>query len=472
MTSKRHIELKKFVKLLLGIVDVAATLFTLLLASFIVNYFNWDKVTFDTEYLIITIIVLITWIVLLKTTHLAKIPRTSSWINILIDFFKLSLIGGLILLLSDLIITVDSLPSIVIALFVGLNMLILFAIRVITLKTVRVFRANGHNTRNIVIIANEFSRHFINKVLSQKEWGFQILYIITDSDAIKKEFGNKVKIHSKSVNIKSLVKFDMVDEVLFFDELNSDSRFMNLIAFCEDLGVTVRAINKHILPESYRYQIDYFDTIPFYTIRNNPIDKFHHVTKTALEIAASIIILFVLSPLLLLVSIAIKLTSKGPVIFKQERVGRRGRKFYIYKFRTMVINAEELKEKLAGLNESDGPTFKIKKDPRITPIGSLLRKTNLDEIPQLFNIIKGEMSLIGPRPPLPSEVEKYEEWQLKRLSVKPGLTCTWQIVPDRNNVKFDNWVEMDIQYIDNWSLKNDFALFFKTFKSVFFARGA
>jgi lipopolysaccharide/colanic/teichoic acid biosynthesis glycosyltransferase len=200
--------------------------------------------------------------------------------------------------------------------------------------------------------------------------------------------------------------------------------------------------------------------------------KFEHVIKSITEIALSFIILFLLSPILLIIALMIRISSQGPVIFKQERVGLKGRKFYIYKFRTMVSNAEELKQKLMMLNESDGPTFKIKKDPRITTIGRILRKTNLDEIPQLFNVIKGEMSIIGPRPPLQTEVEQYEEWQLKRLSVKPGLTCTWQIVPNRNDIQFEKWMRMDIQYIENWSLMADVSLFFKTFKTVLFARGA
>jgi len=152
-------------------------------------------------------------------------------------------------------------------------------------------------------------------------------------------------------------------------------------------------------------------------------------------------------------------------------VGLRGRKFYIYKFRTMVSNAEQLKATLMEMNESDGPAFKIKHDPRITPVGRFLRKTGLDELPQLFNVLKGEMSLIGPRPPLPSEVEKYERWHLRRLSVKPGITCTWQIIPNRNDVVFDNWMKLDIQYIESWSVKKDLALFFKTIKTVIYGSG-
>jgi len=169
---------------------------------------------------------------------------------------------------------------------------------------------------------------------------------------------------------------------------------------------------------------------------------------------------------LLLIVIAIKLTSKGPVIFKQKRVGLRGREFNIYKFRTMVQDAEKLRPLLEAQNEMDGPVFKIKKDPRITAIGKLLRKTGLDEVPQFFNVLKGDMSLVGPRPPLPGEVAQYQRWQLRRLSMRPGITCIWQIAPNRNNITFDEWMKLDLQYIDSWSLKIDFMLLIKTIQTV------
>ena len=138
----------------------------------------------------------------------------------------------------------------------------------------------------------------------------------------------------------------------------------------------------------------------------------------------------------------------------------------------MVVNAELLRKQLETENEMDGPVFKIKKDPRITPVGKLLRKTGLDELPQLFNVLKGEMSLIGPRPPLQSETRQYKRWQLRRLSVKPGITCSWQIIPDRNNVKFENWMKLDLAYIDNWSPKLDFMLLLKTIRTVIFGGGS
>ncbi len=463
---------KRWINTFFGIIDVCATIITLFLASWISQILFNESIKYDYEYIFISLFVVLTWIVLLKATHLSRIPRTSPVPVILCDFFRLSLIGGFILLLLDWLIKFDNFPAIALALFIFFNFFILSAIRLITFKIFKKIRANGHNTRNLVIVADNKTDGLIDKIISQKEWGYQILHIITDSEKIRKKYQHLVKIYPKKANIKSLIRFDIIDELICCDCKADEKKFFELVDFCHGLGVTIRSQNHEFLKGKYKTHIQFFDRIPLLSFESNPMHKFEHVIKSVIEIAVSFIILFLLSPLLLLVAFTIWVTSKGPVIFKQERVGLRGRKFYIYKFRTMVSNAEELKQKLLEMNESDGPTFKIKKDPRITAIGRILRKTNLDEIPQLFNVIKGEMSIIGPRPPLQSEVEQYEEWQLKRLSVKPGLTCTWQIVPNRNDVKFEKWMKMDIQYIENWSLKSDFDLFIKTFKTVLFARGA
>jgi len=152
-------------------------------------------------------------------------------------------------------------------------------------------------------------------------------------------------------------------------------------------------------------------------------------------------------------------------------VGLRGRPFNLYKFRTMVSGAETLRKDLLLQNEADGPVFKIKDDPRITKVGKLLRRTGLDELPQLLNVLKGEMSLIGPRPPLQEETVRYKRWQLRRLSVKPGLSCFWQIKPERNSIKFEKWMEMDLAYIDNWSLRLDFVILVKTIRTIFHRTG-
>jgi len=178
----------------------------------------------------------------------------------------------------------------------------------------------------------------------------------------------------------------------------------------------------------------------------------------------------VLSPLLAAIALAIKLTSPWPVLFAQLRSGLNGRVFKFYKFRTMVENAEELKKDLEHRNEMSGPVFKIKDDPRVTRLGRILRKYSLDELPQLFNVLRGDMSLVGPRPPIPAEVVKYERWQRRRLSMKPGLTCFWQI-GGRNEIDFGDWMTMDLRYIDNWSFRLDVIILLKTIPVVLFGRG-
>jgi exopolysaccharide biosynthesis polyprenyl glycosylphosphotransferase len=182
--------------------------------------------------------------------------------------------------------------------------------------------------------------------------------------------------------------------------------------------------------------------------------------------------LLLLSPLLILTALLIKIEDpKGGVFFGQERSGLYGLTFKMWKFRSMVSNAEELREKLEAENEMDGPVFKIKNDPRITRVGRFLRKSSIDELPQLWNVLTGDMSLVGPRPPIPAEVEKYERWQMRRLSMRPGITCIWQ-VSGRNNIDFDTWMKLDLQYIDNWTLFLDLKLLLKTLPVVLLRRGA
>jgi exopolysaccharide biosynthesis polyprenyl glycosylphosphotransferase len=245
-----------------------------------------------------------------------------------------------------------------------------------------------------------------------------------------------------------------------------------LIKSCEEIGVVFRInadISQVLLSTGYPSQISNTQFVSFVNI---PDDSFGMAWKNLMDIFVSFILILLSSPFMLIIALLIKLDSRGPVIFKQARVGLRGRQFYLFKFRTMVVNAEALRKQLESQNEMDGPVFKIKNDPRITRIGRFLRKTGLDELPQLFNVLYGEMSLVGPRPPLKSETVQYKSWQLRRLSVKPGITCSWQIIPDRNNVEFENWMKLDLAYIDNWSTKLEIMLLFKTIKTVLFGMGA
>ena len=211
--------------------------------------------------------------------------------------------------------------------------------------------------------------------------------------------------------------------------------------------------------------------IPMLSLSTVPESTAQLAFKRLLDIVVSLSLLIGLSPFFLLVAILIKLESPGPVFFLQERVGMNQRRFKIYKFRSMVADAEEQRKNLETLNEADGPVFKIRNDPRITRVGRFIRKYSIDELPQLINVLRGEMSLVGPRPPIPAEVEQYTWDQRRRLSVKPGMTGLWQ-VSGRSDLSFKEWVELDLRYIDSWSIWEDFAILLKTFRVVIEGRGA
>ncbi len=252
--------------------------------------------------------------------------------------------------------------------------------------------------------------------------------------------------------------------------INADE-MQTAIKLCEKFGVPfampayqyrlerARPLENHAVSDGYLH---------FQSVTSKPTQM---ALKRAFDIFSTGLALWFLAPFLLGVATLIKLTSRGPVFFRQVRVGLHGRPFRMLKFRTMVENAEALKASLTQQNEMDGPVFKMKKDPRITPIGKFLRKFSIDELPQLVNVLRGDMSVVGPRPPVPSEVAKYQVWQRRRLSVRPGLTCIWQ-VSGRNEISFEQWMYMDLEYIDNWSFGKDLGLVLKTFPVVLTGRGA
>jgi exopolysaccharide biosynthesis polyprenyl glycosylphosphotransferase len=194
--------------------------------------------------------------------------------------------------------------------------------------------------------------------------------------------------------------------------------------------------------------------------------------KRLMDIVFSFIALVLIAPVCAVVTVIIKMTSPGPVLFVQKRVSMNGRVFDLYKFRTMVQDAEAKLADLQHLNEMKGPAFKMAKDPRITAIGAFLRKTSIDEFPQFLNVLKGDMSLVGPRPPLPKEVEQYDDWQRRRLSMRPGITCIWQIQGRNRITDFEEWARLDLRYIDNWSLWLDIEILLKTVPAVVFGIGA
>ncbi|MBN1159024.1 MAG: exopolysaccharide biosynthesis polyprenyl glycosylphosphotransferase [Bacteroidales bacterium] len=327
------------------------------------------------------------------------------------------------------------------------------------------------NIKKLLVIADEEHLDMLDELMLKNKWGVQVVYIITDSPVVKMMFPQHSRIYPLKVNIKSLLRYDIVDEIVCCASSLSDEFLHELVKISRQYGVSLllQPDQKHAnIPVSGLIDVaDYY----FYVMETNPGRRASFVFKSMIEMIFALAALLLLLPLLAWIALIIKITSQGPAFFKQQRVGLRGRKFYIYKFRTMVADAEKQQSALTIYNESDGPAFKIANDPRITRFGRILRKTGIDEIPQLFNVMKGEMSLIGPRPMLPDEVSAQEEWQLKRLCIKPGITCTWQIQPQRNKVPFVRWMQLDCQYIENWSFRTDVRIFCRTIKTVLLARG-
>ncbi len=441
---------------------------------FFLTHFNYYNVSWHfnlSEFSVFIFLLIISWFVLSQVISMAALPRNQRYLTVLINFVRGNLMVLAVLLLLKFILNLQSIPVIFILTYVVLSMLVTLAIRLIAIHRISVYRAKGHNLRHVLVMADGHSDVIIDKLLKQKDWGFIINSIITGSKKITEKYGSEIQVFPSTKNVKEILDSNVIDEVLYCKN-NLDEKQINEISeICSEVGVIFR-LQSCISPVNpVRLQLKTLNNQKNLTLVDIPSHEVTYILKTMGDIYLSLIAAIILLPFFLLVALLIKLDSPGPVFFKQERIGLRGRKFKLYKFRTMVSNAEELLEKLRENNEMDGPAFKMKNDPRITRFGMFLRKTGIDEFPQLINVISGEMSLIGPRPPLESEVKEYKRWQLRRLSVKPGITCTWQIVPNRNEVSFEQWMKMDLNYIDNWTLGKDFKLIFRTIGTFFMAGG-
>ena len=464
---------RNLLNVLFGIIDILTIAFAFQVA-FVLNYYQSGFLFFMVPRMLkLFVVILPFWLITLYLIQVTEIPRTKRTRVLFFEYFQSALIIAAILLIVYFIFKMAWISRLFLIELTFLGFIFLFLVRVVEYKLIKTYRARGYNYVNIVLIADDTSKPFIETLITNKEWGYRIIAIFTESDLIKQNYEKSIILLSeKYIEVMNdLMEVDIIDEVLYVKKKVNPSEVRNVISSCEELGVIfrLRYDEKRInLTNATRTKIG---DEKFLNFINIPYNSWALAIKKIMDLNISLIMIILLSPFLLAISILIKVSSPGPVIFKQKRVGLRGRLFSLYKFRTMVPDAELLKKKLNSNNEMDGPVFKIKDDPRVTGIGKFLRKTGLDELPQLFNILKGEMSLIGPRPPIPSETQQYERWQLRRLSVKPGLSCFWQIKPDRNSIKFEKWMEMDLAYIDNWSLRLDFIILLKTIKTVFLRSG-
>lgn len=330
-------------------------------------------------------------------------------------------------------------------------------------------RKRGIGTeRGLVVGAGSLGRLILQNTVAKPELGFNVVGFVDDE---RTEDLGRFKALGKPADLTRLIWEQDIDEVIVALPSERHRDIHRILANCQKQGVSFR-----IVPDFYGYSIRQLDIsdvngIPLIGLKDVTMGRWARVIKRAIDILVSGVVLVVASPLIAIIALVIKLDSPGPVFFKQVRLGRGGRPFEAYKFRSMREGAEAELEKLRDLNEAGGPIFKIREDPRITKVGRWLRRTSLDELPQFYNILVGEMSLVGPRPPLPAEVEDYEDWHRSRLKALPGLTGLWQ-VSGRSNLTFDEMAMLDLWYIENWSLGLDLKIILQTVPAVLAGTGA
>ncbi len=358
-----------------------------------------------------------------------------------------------------------------ILIFVLVNFLFLLAFRLFAARGVSRFGRLVSGDRNLLIVGSGDRAARVAAVLEEAEaWGYHLVGIQPESDDALPDsrLGDYPRIPLPQFG--EAIKRHTVDEVIFVVSKDALAGLEEIFLLCEEEGVKTRVMLSFFPHVTSKVYLEALQDLPLLTFTTTPQNDYLLLVKNGIDLVLACALLVLTAPLFALIALLIKSTSRGPIIFKQVRCGLGGREFVFYKFRSMVENAEAARSRLQHLNEMSGPVFKIGKDPRCTPVGRFLRKFSLDELPQLINILKGDMSFVGPRPPLPREVEDYQRWQRRRLRMKPGLTCLWQ-VRGRNEIDFDEWMKLDLQYIDNWSLLLDVKIALKTIPIVLLGKG-
>ena len=356
-----------------------------------------------------------------------------------------------------------------VGLYFVLGLLLLAIDRFVVRMTARAM-GRGFNMRRFAVVGcSELARDIVRSIQRQAKWGYEFAGFIAEGEPPGPLA--PTKILGSLEDLPRLLKSHVLDEVIFAMRRDRWDEVEDGVRLCEEQGIAARVCVDFYVPGIGKMTVDDSLDVPTFSFTMTPSDAVALAAKRVLDIVLSATALVVLSPVFLAVALAIVLDSPGPILFRQKRVGMNGRLFWFYKFRSMHQDAEERLLELMAFNEAQGPIFKIRQDPRITRVGAFLRRTSLDEFPQFWNVLRGEMSIVGPRPPIPAEVQKYERWQRRRLSMKPGITCIWQ-VSGRSELGFDQWMELDLEYIDNWSLWHDLKILVKTVPAVLTGRGA
>lgn len=427
------------------------------------------------HHVVIAVTFITTWHCILYFHKLYVSRRLSSMHDEVVDIVMATSLGSLVLLLFARILDTRAVDVDFLFLFWLSNNVLLISSRIVLRYALKQIRAKGIDLRNIVIAGiNDRALLFAQKILSKPELGYRLIGFIDDPAERTPHFDNsEYRLVADLENFHEFLRRQVVDEVMICLPVKSHyEQAANIAAACEEHGIVVRFLSDIFNTKLAHSTIYKFEGHCIVTLYTGHMVGWSVFVKRIMDFAVSAALLLLLSPVFLLAALMIKVSSQGPVIFVQKRMGLNKRHFHVYKFRTMHCDAEQRQVELEHLNEMDGAVFKIRNDPRITRVGRFLRKTSIDELPQLVNVLKGEMSLVGPRPLPIRDYEGFDkDWHRRRFSVRPGITCLWQI-SGRNNISFESWMELDMHYIDNWSLRLDFIILVKTIPAVLKGVGA
>lgn len=401
--------------------------------------------------------------------------RLSSLSAEILDILRAISFSSICFLAIGLLFSVRMITLPFMALFWVVSAALLCTSRFLVRNFLASLRARGKNLRYILILGtNARAMEFARTITASSECGYRVVGFVDDDwDGLRQFKGSGFHLVSNYAGLPDFLRRNVVDEVAIYLPLASFyGHSAEVAGLCEQHGIIMRFNSDIFNRKPSRWRAEEFDGDYFISTHPGDFEGWPLLVKRMLDIAVSFSLLVLLAPVLAGVALAIKLTSPGPILFLQERVGLNKRRFRVYKFRTMVSDAEKLMAKLEARNELFGPVFKIKDDPRITPLGKFLRRSSVDELPQLFNVLKGEMSLVGPRPLAIRDYDGFsEDWQRRRFSVKPGITCLWQVM-GRSGIPFDQWMLLDLEYLDEWSLWLDFKILAKTVPAVLRGEGA
>jgi exopolysaccharide biosynthesis polyprenyl glycosylphosphotransferase len=418
--------------------------------------------------------ILFTWHIIFSYSGIYATTRLTSLRCQFVDIVKIASLSTLVLFALKYLITIRMLNGIYLGVFWALVCVLSMLGRVVIGLFLRQLRLNGRNLRSLLFVGiNQRSFGLAQKITEMPELGYSIIGFVDDHKNRLTEFPATGLPFIKFEEMQLFLRENVVDEIMVCLPLKSFyKKASEVISACEEQGIIVRFLSDLFDSKLARSKTTKFDNVAITTIYAGEMEGIKVILKRLIDIFLSLALIASLSPLLLLTALMVKFTSPGPIFFVQERIGLNKRRFGVFKFRTMCPDAEKRIAELEDLNEVSGPVFKIRNDPRITPFGKFLRKTSIDELPQLFNVLLGDMSLVGPRP-LP--VRDYngfdQDWHRRRFSVRPGITCLWQI-SGRNNISFDRWMELDMEYIDNWSLWLDMKILIGTIPAVLKGNGA